>query len=887
LKVIKPLRLGFFSRTFEHRRQHHWVASLMACFPFPDPEELIPEVDMWQALGGEIGRFGMFDIGMWKERGEVIAISYAYPAGGRAAPHCQVRLRIGPIDKQLYVFGDRVWKATGPTEPQPFEKMAITYASAFGGPEFEVNPVGRGAATIDQRGEKVQPLPNVEDPGNVVMSPRDRPRPASFAAEDFALPYRFKKMGTYDEAWRRDRFPGLADDIDWSVFNLAPRDQQIEGYWNGEEELELYNLHPDEPRLASRLPRVTARCLVSRFPPGTKPSTDYVPSELEDLEMRRDTVLLVPHREMGVVIFRGVTRIDSNDAYEVAHAIAAFEDAAEPPRPKEHYLEALRARLDPKRQHLFVLRDRDLLPATASPTMPTDASHEDPLMEVAESENILYRRQRDRLRRELDAMKERFRARGFDADVLEAPVLPPPEQLSLDDMADRIEQMEKERAQFQERLDRERAKRDELLKAECKATGADFEAARQKYERPPAEPPTFRAAQQLEQLADLAAIARRGGEPNLELERKLADPRYKQQLEETETRLHELYRSSAHHYGPAELRPADRIQLARQHALIAIDAGEPLERFDLTGVDLAGADLTGADLRGALLEGANLRGVDLTGAKLDGAVLTRAVLDMANLSRASLRRANLGGASLCDATIEEADLSEAVIDGADLSRASLARSTLSLALIGEVKVAATSFARVKGDRVFFSKTDLRGAAFEQAELEQCGFVSCDLREVRFDGAKLVSCTFVTVRGGGALFAGAIMDNVRMVKDCDFEDADFSRAAISGSCFRGARLSGSIFVAAQARECDFGEAELCQANLERLDAARSYFIRADLGGARLAEANLLQALFHHAVLRRADFRGANLFGADLSYAVGDELTRFTDANVGRVVGLERR
>ena len=34
---------------------------------------------------------------------------------------------------------------------------------------------------------------------------------------DFTLPQRMNKAGTYDEKWAEERFPGYADDIDWTI----------------------------------------------------------------------------------------------------------------------------------------------------------------------------------------------------------------------------------------------------------------------------------------------------------------------------------------------------------------------------------------------------------------------------------------------------------------------------------------------------------------------------------------------------------------------------------------------------------------------------------------------------------------------------------------------
>ena len=66
MKVVKPLRLSFLHRVFDFNREHHFVATVLAFFPFDSPKDLCFEVELWKVAGAELGRFGIFDHCMGK-----------------------------------------------------------------------------------------------------------------------------------------------------------------------------------------------------------------------------------------------------------------------------------------------------------------------------------------------------------------------------------------------------------------------------------------------------------------------------------------------------------------------------------------------------------------------------------------------------------------------------------------------------------------------------------------------------------------------------------------------------------------------------------------------------------------------------------------------------
>ncbi|HVY47190.1 MAG TPA: DUF2169 domain-containing protein, partial [Minicystis sp.] len=288
MKVVKPHLIGVLHRTFEHDRKHYLVVSALVAFRLTDPERLVQDPLLWKAASEELGRDGVLELGMSKQRGEVLVTGRAYPSSG-PQPAVSVRLRVGgTIDKTLYVVGDRRWEANGWSPPAPFSEMPIAWANAFGGDGFADNPVGKGLASVVVDGREVHPLPNVEDPKDLVRSPRDRPKPAGFAPIDLLWPARFSKMGTHDAAWLKDLYPGFARDLDGSVFQAAPRDQWIEGYFRGDEAFSLEHMHPTLPVLEGKLPGYVVRAFLRHR--GAE--------ALREVPTRIDTLHFFPHKDL-------------------------------------------------------------------------------------------------------------------------------------------------------------------------------------------------------------------------------------------------------------------------------------------------------------------------------------------------------------------------------------------------------------------------------------------------------------------------------------------------------------------------------------------------------------------------------------------------------------
>jgi hypothetical protein len=222
---------------------------------------------------GELGKSSLryeADLFGLKPSTDVLLSGSAWAPSGRRVGTVSVQMKVGSIHKTLRIFGERHWErgviGAVISSSQPFESMPITYERAYGGWDRSSedpcehrlesrNPVGTGyALRVENCLGKV--LPNIESPKYPIAAWDDRPPPAGFNAIDCAWSPRRELSGTYDQDWLVNRFPLWAEDFDEHYNNCAPDDQQIDGFLNGGEPVELTNL-TSNGRLAFNLPRVS------------------------------------------------------------------------------------------------------------------------------------------------------------------------------------------------------------------------------------------------------------------------------------------------------------------------------------------------------------------------------------------------------------------------------------------------------------------------------------------------------------------------------------------------------------------------------------------------------------------------------------------------------
>jgi uncharacterized protein YjbI with pentapeptide repeats len=879
MRVIKPQRLSILQRVLEVRGERLLAVGVAAYLPIDAPEIALPEVSMWQEIPKQVGKDVALDEGLPKPRGEILVFGRAFAPGGKPRPAFQVRVQVGPLDKSVYVVGQRRWVRGVPSEPEPLSEIVLGWDKAFGGPGFDQNPLGMGYAPVEENGQRVHFLPQLEDPRRMVKSPNDRPPPAAFGPLDVTWPQRNSKVGTYDSKWLANDFPGFARDLDPEYFMSAPVDQRLPDYFAGGEAIFLENLHPEHPRLAGRVPELCARVFVTRAGGG---------DALEDVPTRLDTLVLLPNVRRMVAIYRGVVRVVEDDAADITCILAALERRGAA-RPLSHYSAVYTQRLDKRKGHLVALRDRDLMPEADPNAPPLPDEKFSDMEDLLAREGVMERRAHARAQRELDEVRRSALVLGVDPDEKGIPreVPPPAAQPKLDELADYIEQVEQEVARMEADA---KSKQDEALaqaRQNLAEHGVDLDEAIERARKDGGGPPKFRADEHLAQMRETARLGREMGAPMEEFEAKIEDPAFVARLRQLEQSQLAAYRLAAHHLPPATPLDPEAQRTLRARVEEALAQRKPMIGWDLTGADLRGLDLSGAMLREALLELADLGGCNLAGAVLEGAVLARTSLEGARLVGAKLGGANMGEVRAAGADLTGASLGKAVLWRGDLAGVKLDGADLRGADLFEARLPRVSLSGAIADEVLFYECDLQGARLDRASLRKATFFRARMAGASLAEATLEGAVFVEVNAEGLVFRGAAANNLRLVVSCALDGADFSGASLVLATLRGVSLRRANLSGILGEGCDLSESDLHEARLDGAMLKGARLMRTNLEDASLVDANLMEAMLQNAKIPGATFQGANLFRSTLMGAHGDTRTSFKDAHVARAIFPRRR
>lgn len=207
------------------------------------------------------------DLVSFKTRTDLVVVGSAHAPGHVAVPEVDVSIRVGHHERTLRVFGDRYWTwdqglGTGPvlTRPRPFVQMPLVYERAYGGIDrtgcswCRENLVGTGHLARGAGAEaQGTPVPNIENPRELIASAADRPAPAGFGFYGKGWQPRVDLVGSEEGMKQPDSFFGLPADFRLEFHNAAHPELQIDGYLQGWEDVEMRNLTPDGYR-SFRLP---------------------------------------------------------------------------------------------------------------------------------------------------------------------------------------------------------------------------------------------------------------------------------------------------------------------------------------------------------------------------------------------------------------------------------------------------------------------------------------------------------------------------------------------------------------------------------------------------------------------------------------------------------
>ncbi|MBK8259367.1 MAG: DUF2169 domain-containing protein [Polyangiaceae bacterium] len=730
---------------------------------------------------------------------EVLLMGKCHTPNQKPLTECGVVFRVGTFQKSLRIVGDRQFTdklfGSSTTEPTPFTEMPLTWARAFGGAEYDKNPIGTG--------HKNKTAPNILYPSDTAGARPTSGAPASFGPIPSGWAERVRRRGKeYGPKWQATRAPFYAEDTDPRVFSAAPSDQWLSEPLTGEEEVFLQNLHPAHALFSTRLPGLRVRTFC-RLKKG-----DFV-----EAKMALDTLLVEPEEGTLTLTWRGHVAVSTLDLSDVSSLLIAAERLADPKADTAPY-------------------KRLLSEVEANPI----GIHNKWSPGFADAVERYQREQRG------EPPAPDPGAEGLDP--ITALLRQKLGGLIANDQKQIAESIKTAKANAGDKLD---------LSAEAQ------KVERQLADAPPptraVKPgvaPNIGLRRQMRNLLQTAAQLKEalsaGNIPDeqkkpaeervAELEKVPFDPRW-QKLDPYYTPPIEPL--TTHDPGPAlDLRDRDftGVDLSGKNL-----AGANFEGAILTRANLSGANLTGANLRNTILFRANLDRTVLTGANLtrtnaSRATAAAAVFDGANVEQASFAEGVFTGASFAGvrgefASFERTDLTSSTWENAELSFSDFSDSTLSGASFKAVSFRSVRFINAKGDNVSFESARIPTVSFQQANLPNVNYTNAVgerlvLADSVLDGANFSYAVMHDLFGDGASLVGANCYGADLRRarcrrskleraDLSFSNlfmADLSDAAVDGARFVQASLYGACLLGTNGKGADLRGANLKRSSLEQ-------------------------------------------------------------------------
>ncbi len=784
------------------------------------------------------------DFVFFKPRSDLLLVGKCYVPGGKPVRMCPVTFQVGDHNKNLIVFGNRRWEKHWlkwrTTDPETFTEMQIRYENSFGGQKYKKNPIGKGNSPVkDDHGNEIRPLPNIEDPAHPVESPESCPEPAGFGPLGRMWQTRHAKTGTYTGDYKETQWPWFPEDFDWSHFNAAPPEMQVDGYLRGDEKLYFENLHPEHSQYHSQLPGMRVRCFLNKRAESGEPGVNF-----EEISMNLDTLWVDMEAEKLVLVWRGWAQVLSEEYEEVEDLFILSEPLDQPPASLE---ECRKQFLDRRAEE-----EKEWAMEPEKPEAQPDEAAESaaPAREKPDIDPAWLKAQTNAILAQM----------GIDPESL------PPEA------------REKQSRLIQKLTETDPAKAAEM---EQKELDDQMREAFAKLDLDPDHLPPVSANAKAEQLrlmkelglkpADMTdnpefskILALMGAAlPKMGLDPENLTPLIEQAKKQQERLRKQFGAEEKAETGPAkdkEGQPLTRETVRERAARGESFTGENLHGLDLSGLDLSNLDFSGAELASAILTGARLQSAILAGADL-----TEADLSEADLSGANLVGADLSKAKMKQSALEDADFTGCIAIGADLTGAALTD-----AVFEKARMAGAVLGRVEAAGANLSEADLTGCSLRESSWPGADFSKAVLDNADFQGADLSNASMEGAVGRKINLTDSNLAELRASEGCDFTGGIFWNASGPGSNWEKADLTESDFRGSRMEGAVFTSACLKGADLSSADMKFGRFYKADLQQARLIQVNLFQGSLEKADLTGADLRGSNMYGVEFLDAITENI-----------------
>jgi len=713
----------------------------------------------------------------FKPRADVVVVGKCHAPKGTRVPAREVTIEVGSKTKTINVFGNRYWKkfhlGISASEPEPFTEIDLCYENSFGGHGYKKNPVGKGIGKIEtEDGQKLRLLPNILRPDQQLISKSSRPEPVGFWALHHNWAQRMSLVGTYSKGYAKKRWPCFPEDFDWGFFNSAPKDQQVEGYMRGDETLLFKNLHPEHPEYRSALPGLRSLCFLEEI--GSNDQS----GNLRKVPLNLDTAWIDMENEKLVLVWRGLTEVQSPKLKEFKAVFVLTEPLSEPDHNLQHYRTLMQETIAEEDAE-FAIEER--------PSADVDA-----IMKKAMAELDAEVAQAEKEFADLEASSAAEGAKhlqlvrgkmGDDAPLLDKVLnQPPANEVPLSDIMPQIEALRAERpdlaAQWEKSL--KEAKGAELEMAAMNAEEAEFDAA---MEPKPA----------LTRAAVISKVKSGEGLENTDL---------------------------------------SGLDLSKLDLSDVNFAGSRLKKVDFSDSNLSGASFQGADLSQSNLSGANMDGgvlddVRFSGANCTGTIFKAVSVEGTDFSGLVLKDANFSNAYGEYADFSGADLTGAVFVGAKLPSSDFDGCQLAGTDFSQAEIKDADFANVQAPGINLERADITGLRSGEAS----DFRKANVRFSKAAGSMWESCIL-----DGADFSHSLLTGAQFV-DASMVATNLDRVVADGVNFEDAKLQHAWLSNANFLRASFERTDLSNARLYGSNMYEAGFLDVVIDGADFRASNL--------------------------------------------------
>lgn len=800
---------------------------------------LYEETEAWRVITAQFGNAG-FDEAYKKRCGTFTVAGCAYAQPGAKVSKMGVVARVGTIQKNLHVFGDRRWEKTllgyRATAPIAFESMPVDLAHAFGGASWPANEGGRGHyPSLKEADQRL--LANIELPQEPCLHPADCPsQVATFSPLPQGVPARMAAMGTFDGRWLKKDVQSFPSDTDPAFFDAVQKDQCNSAFWRGDETYEVHGMHPEQAMVQGTLPGLRVRVLY-RCQSGV--------AQIHQASLDLDTVLLLPNVNRVLVLYRALLTVGKIDGADVETLFVHCERLWEPLTPHEELV----THFNNMGSGPVAVAASEVLPSVSdAPAVSNEA-------QVSAASDALWKEIADAH----DSLANQATEIAKQKDVsLDWPALLRPDPaLPVASVLD----PSSHQAEVENRIAAAITEIDATREAVLRQAGNTFSK----------EEMAAASSASLSNLAPHELDNEASQEIKTRLQAVLAERDARLALIEAE-----LAKAKQAQVEPAaEFATEDepkqaldsRRYLCRDEVVVALAAGDSLQRVRLEDVDLSALDCKGINfsdseflrctfkqtqLAGASFAKARITACDFTGADLRGIVATEVIMD-----NCILLRSRLEGADIRYARIANCDFSNAVAVDAKCSHMQCLDSLFTGVDCSGACADGASFLRCNLSGLLAFKATFEGASFESSKLDAA----------RFNDTVLNTSSWWKVSADSTDFIGASMVDARLGNGSAFKRTRFVRANCTGASiqsglFEHCDMTEVCFNGALLTDCTLCDVNMCYVDAREASFMDSRFERVDLTGANLMQATLRRATLNNVVLDGANVHGTDTHGATL-------------------------